>query len=312
MNSHRILSAVLGVLVSCATLAGPVGAGSRFPFVRLWTGHPTFNDLQGWTWNPNGDASDGQAVCDGAEHTLAQVDTTGAPPNIRFVNTQFALGLDGQSSAWVTARLLAGDRVVDQATIFHPAQGFAAADAALQNPFHVLPVPMTLAPGALVKFTMACVPVDPGPASAHCGQRPLPCTSGWAAYGMTFDGIQTVSEQTNAVSPVFSLSCQGAGPVLDQTFHWPASGGRVNQALVAYLLAGRQGPGTFTTAPDGQLVSLWTVEDFGGVAGGPFVYRVAYDPDWQVLPSGMFTTRVQIECFDPAATALNAEGFFFP
>jgi hypothetical protein len=292
--------------------AAPVGAapGARFPFVRYWTGHPTFNDLQGWTWNPNGDAPDGQVVCDGVEHTLAQIDSTGAPPNLRFVNVQFALGLDGQSSAWITAKLVAGNRVVDQATIFHPVGGYAPADAAVQNPFHVLPEPVPLTPGELVKFTIACVAVEPGPASAHCGQRTLPCTSAWAAYGVTFDGLGSPSEQADVQSPVFPLPCQG--PLLDQTFTWQAQGGRVNQATVAYLLAGTQGPAVFTTAPDGQLISLWTVEDFRGVGGGPFGYQVVFDPDWQVVPSGTFTTRVQIECFDPAATAVTQEFFSFP
>jgi hypothetical protein len=311
MKRHGALEIVLAALLVLSALAGAAEAGSRFPFVRYWTGHPTFGDLQGWTWNPNGDAPQGQVLCDGAEHTLAQLDSTGAPPNIRFVNTQFVLGLDGQSTAWVTAKLLADDRVVDQATIFHPADGFGPTDSVKQNPFHVLPVPVALTPGALLKLVMACVPVDAGPPSAHCGQNALPCTSGWVAYGVTFDGIWDLAEHTNAVSPVFSLDCAGAGPVLEQTFTWSASGGRVNQSVVGAFLTGRQGPGGYTTAPDGQLVSVWAVEDFGG-AGGLFVHQAVYDPDWQVLPSGTFTTHVQIECFDPAATALHADAFSFP
>jgi hypothetical protein len=307
---HRLCTA-LAALATLSAVIGTAEAGSRFPFLRYWTGHPTYNDLRGWTWNPDGDAPDGQALCDGAEHTLAQIDSTGAPPNLRFVNTQFALGLDGQSTAWVTAKLVVGDRVVDQATIFHPAEGFGAADSLTQNPFHVLPVPVPVAPGELVKFVMSCVAVDAGPPTAHCGQNALPCTSGWAAYGLTFDGLESPPDETNAVSPVFSLDCQGAGPVLDQTFAWTASGGRARQAGTAALLAGRQGPGGYTTAPDGQLVALWAVEDFGG-AGGLFLLRTVFDPDWQVIPSGTFTTRVQAECFDPAATLLHANAFSFP
>lgn len=54
------------------------------------------------------------------------------------------------------------------------------------------------------------------------------------------------------------------------------------------------------------------MEDFRGVGGGPLGYQVVYDPDWHVLPSGTFTTRAQIECFDPAAMSLNQEFFSFP
>jgi hypothetical protein len=311
MNRQGRRHGVLAAVLALSAAVGAAEAGSRFPFVRYWTGHPTYGDLQGWTWNPDGDAPDGQVLCDGAEHTLAQIDSAGAPPGVRFVNVQFALGLDGQSTAWVTAKLLAGDRVVDQATIFHPAEGFGAADAVRQNPFHVLPTPVPLAPGAPVKFVMSCVPVDAGPASAHCGQNALPCTSGWAAYGVTFDGIWDTPAQTDALSPVVTASCEGAGPVLDQTFTWTADGGRVNQAAAAASLAGRQGPGGYTTAPDGQLVALWAVEDFGG-AGGFFLLRTVFDPDWQVIPSGTFTTRFQMECFDPTASVTYASAFSFP
>lgn len=144
MKRRGILSVTLAVLASFVT--GPVGAmpEARVPFVRFWTGHPAFGDLRGWTWNSNGDALDGQVICDG---------------------------------------LLAG---------------------------------------------------------------------------------------------------------------------------------GAQGPGVFTGAPDGQLVSIWTVEDFRGAGGGPFAYQVVYDPDWQVLPSGAFTTRAQVECFDPAVMTLIQEFFPFP
>jgi hypothetical protein len=311
MKRRRGLSIGLAALLGALALSGAADAGSRFPFARFWSGHPPIGDLQGWTWNPHGDTPQGQAVCDGAEHTLAQIDPAGAPPSLKFVNAQFALALDGQSSAWITTKLLTGDRVVDQATIFHPAEGFGAADAVKQNPFHVLPVPVPLTPGALVKLVVACVPVDAGPATAHCSHNPLPCTSAWVAYGVTFDGIASPPETANAVSPVFSSDCAGAGPVLDQTFSWTASGGRVNQGAAAASLSGRQGPVSFTTAPDGQLVALWTIEDFAG-AGGLFVHRAVYDPDWQVLPSGTYTTRIQTECFDPAATTTHADGFSFP
>jgi hypothetical protein len=301
------LAALLGVVAG----SDAVDAGSRFPFARFWSGHPTYNDLQGWTWNPDGDTPDGQALCDGAEHTLARIDSAGAPPNLRFVNVQFALALDGQSSAWITTKLVTGNRVVDQATIFHPVGGFAPAEAGAQNPFHVLPAPVPVTPGDIVKLIVACVPVDAGPASAHCATHPLPCTSAWVAYGVTYDGIGNAPEQASAVSPVFSSDCRGAGPLLDQTFTWTAAGGRANQAAAAAFLTRRQQPAVFTTAPDGQVVSLWTIEDFAG-AGGLFVHRAVYDPDWQVIPSGTFTTRVQIECFDPAATTMDISAFTFP
>jgi hypothetical protein len=311
MEGGRILALALSALIGLASTSAHAAPGTRLPFVRFWTGHPTFNDLQGWTWNPDGDAPEGQALCDGVEHTLARIDSTGAPPDLRFVNVQFALALDGQSSAWITARLLAGDRVVDQATIFHPVEGFAPVRSEVQNPFHVLPVPVPLAPGAIVKLTVACVPVDPGPASAHCRHEAAPCTSGLVVYGVTFDGVENSPVQANAQSPAFPFSCQSA--VLDQTVSWQAQGGRVNQATVAHLLTGgAQGPALFTTAPDGQLVSLWTVEDYAGADGGPFAYQVVYDPDWQILPSGTFTTRGQIECFSPTASTLNQEFFSFP
>src|SRR5262249_60064615 len=139
MRSSKRAWATLAALAALAVAPAAAGAGSRSPFLRFWTGHPTFNDLQGWTWNPNGDTPEGQAPCDGDEHTLAQISAVGAPASVRFVNVQFGIGLDGQASGWITAKLTADDRVVDQATLFHPTTGFAPALAAAQNPFHVLP-----------------------------------------------------------------------------------------------------------------------------------------------------------------------------
>lgn len=293
----------IGMVMCVAVLLGlaPSGEsaqGTRSPFLRGWTGHFAVN--AGWTWNPNGDTPGGQALCDGAERTLAQiVIPAGTPPNLRIVNNQFMLGLDGSSSAWLTAKLVYGSSVVDQATIWHPVNGFSPAQSAIQNPFHVLSTPVPVGGPGLFRLVVSCVTVTAGALYCPGQTSPTPCMSAIAAYGLTYDGLASPTNWVSATSPTAPLSCDSPmWPGPERTLYWSAPAGRVRSTTIfhsTYPAGGLRQPLIYTLGPDGTLVSMWTAEDYAGV-GGSAAFKVTFDPDWLVVPSGGYQTRALIDC----------------
>lgn len=142
------------------------------PFHMLWTSlpgwpyeRPAQHDIV-WDWSPSvngpGPEDDGYVWCDGVERLAAF-----AQPTYQgwIMNNQFGPGKDRFYGAVFTGTITrerAGETtIVDQVSIFHPKDGFSPQDVALQNPFHVLGVPVKIQPGDTLRLFGKCTPFGP-------------------------------------------------------------------------------------------------------------------------------------------------------